>query len=243
MEIFQSAAIFYYVLIGANLVITFLSAWHALLYKRDPKASVSWLAVIFMFPVFGYIFYFLFGVNRIRTRARVLTGKNRTTGFIALIPIAEKVVSPDSPSLLPGKCADIANVADSITGIPLTSGNRIDILHNGDEVYPSMLDAIENAEKSLFLSTYIFKTDSTGVEFIDRLAAARKRGVDVRVIIDGIGEYYSFPVAGWLLKKQGIDFARYIPPSLFPPSIHINLRNHRKILVADSKIAFTGGIN
>ncbi|NLD37753.1 MAG: cardiolipin synthase [Desulfatiglans sp.] len=243
MELIQSTAIFYYILFTANLIITLLSAWHALLYKRDPRASLGWIAVIFMFPVFRYILYFLFGINRIRTRARILTGKIPITGFLPLEHASGIVSLPQSLVLLPQGCSEIANIADSITGIPLTSGNRIDILHNGDQAYPSMLDAIEKAERSLFLSTYIFKTDSTGREFIERLTKAKGRGVDVKVIIDGIGEYYSFPVAGMLLKKQRIDFARYIPPALFPPSIHINLRNHRKILVADSKIAFTGGIN
>ncbi|MBN1906652.1 MAG: cardiolipin synthase [Deltaproteobacteria bacterium] len=243
MEFILSTAIFYYILITANLIITLLSAWHALLYKRDPRASLGWLAVIFMFPVFGYILYFLFGINRIRTRARILTGKIPITGFLRLEPVSETVRLPHSLAILPQGCAEIATIADSITGIPLTSGNRIDILHNGDNAYPLMLDAIENAERSLFLSTYIFKTDSTGREFIERLSKAKERGVDVKVIIDGIGEYYSFPFAGRLLKKRRIEYARYIPPALFPPSIHINLRNHRKILVADSKIAFTGGIN
>jgi cardiolipin synthase len=243
MELILNTAIFYYVLITANLIITLLSAWHALLYKRDPRASLGWLAVIFMFPVFGYILYFLFGINRIRTRARILTGKIPITGFLPLEHVSEIASLPQSLALLPQGCAEIANIADSITGIPLTSGNRIDILHNGDQTYPLMLDAIERAKRSIFLSTYIFKTDSTGIEFIERLATAKERGVDVKVIIDGIGEYYSFPPAGRLLKKQGIDFARYIPPALFPPSIHVNLRNHRKILVADSKTAFTGGVN
>jgi cardiolipin synthase len=206
------------------------------------EGLTGWLAVIFMFPVFGYILYFLFGINRIRTRARILTGKIPITGFLPLEPVPVTVRPSHLRAILPRGCAEIANIADTITGISVTSGNRIDILHNGDNAYPLMYDAIENAESSLFLSTYIFKTDSTGREFIDRLARAKERGVDVKVIIDGIGEYYSFPPAGRLLKKRGIDFARYIPPALFPPSIHINLRNHRKILVADSKIAFTGVI-
>lgn len=234
---------YYYVFIVANLIITLFSAWHALLNKRDPRASLGWLAVIFMFPVFGFILYFLFGINRIRTRARILTGKMPATGFIDLIPISDNIPTPQSLSLLPKECAEISNIADSITGIPITPGNKIDLLHNGDHAYPSMIEAIDSAKRSVYLSTYIFKRDSTGMEFIERLIRAKNRGVDVKVIIDGIGEYYSFPVAGRLLKKKGIDFARFIPPALFPPSIHINLRNHRKILVTDSKTAFTGGMN
>ncbi|MGB5277055.1 MAG: phospholipase D-like domain-containing protein, partial [Gammaproteobacteria bacterium] len=66
---------------------------------------------------------------------------------------------------------------------------------------------------------------------------------EVRVLLDGVGELYSFPRAGRLLKKQGIKVARFIPPRLLPPAIHINLRNHRKLLVVDGNLGFTGGMN
>ena len=243
MDFILNSIKYYYLLIAANIIITFLAAWHALLYKRDPKASLGWLAVILMFPVIGYILFFLFGINRIRTRARVLTGKLPISGFISSEHLPNIITIHHSLELLPQEYAEIANIADSITGIPLTSGNIIDILHNGDEAYPLMLEAIEKSERSVFLSTYILKTDYAGREFIDRLTRAKKRGVDVKIIVDGIGEYYSFPFAGMVFKKEGIDFARFLPPAFFPPSIHINLRNHRKILVVDSKIAFTGGMN
>jgi cardiolipin synthase A/B len=239
----DSIKYYYYILIPANIIVTFLAAWHALLYKRDPKASLGWLAIILMFPVFGYLFYFLFGINRIRTRARMLTGKSPISGFISFEHGSYISTIPHSLALLPQECAEIANIADSITGIPLTSGNSVEVLHNGDEAYPLMLEAIEKSERSVFLSTYIFKTDSTGREFLDRLTRARGRGVDVKVIVDGIGEYYTFPFSGMVFKKEGINFARFLPPALLPPSIHINLRNHRKILVVDRNIAFTGGMN
>ena len=227
----------------ANVVITLTAAWHALLYKRDPKASLGWIVVILIFPVAGYFLYFLLGVNRIRTRARKLAGKLPFTGFIGLEPFEEHILLPDSLLPVPAEYAEIVSIVNSVTGSPLTSGNRIDILHNGEAAYPAMLDAIDGAEKSVYLSTYIFKTDETGRQFINKLAAARDRGVEVKVILDGIGEYYSLPRAGRLLKKRGVEVVRFIPPSIIPPSIHINLRNHRKILVVDGKTGFTGGIN
>ena len=244
MEIlFDSVKYYHYILLLANIVITFLSAWHALLYKRDPKASLGWLAVILMFPVIGYFLYFLLGINRIRTRARKLAGKLSFRGFIEFEPVEEYVTLPDSPLPLPHEYTEIVNIVNSVTGIPLTSGNRIDILHNGESAYPAMLDAIDRAEHSIFLSTYIFRTDNTGKKFIDKLASARKRGVEVKVILDGIGEYYSLPRAGTLLKRRKVEVGRFIPPALIPPSFHVNLRNHRKILVVDKKTGFTGGMN
>ncbi len=244
MEILLSPIKYYhYIILVANIAITFLAAWHALLYKRDPKASLGWLAVILMFPVIGYFLYFLLGVNRIRTRAKKLAGKLQFSGFIGFEPAEEAIVLPDFLPPVPYEYTEIANIVYSVTGMPLTSGNRIDILHNGEAAYPAMLDAINSAEHSIYLSTYIFKSDNSGREFIDKLAHARERGVEVKVLLDGIGEYYSLPRAGSLLKKRGIEVARFIPPALIPPSIHVNLRNHRKILVVDKKTGFTGGMN
>ena len=244
MEIFSNSIKYYhYALLLANIVITLLSAWHALLYKRDPKASLGWLTVILVFPVLGYFLYFLFGINRIRTRARKLAGKSQFRGFIGFEPAEEYIAVPDAFLLVPYEYAEIVNIANSVTGMPLTSGNRISILYNGEAAYPAMLEAIDRAEHSIFLSTYIFRTDKTGRQFIEKLIEARKRGVEVKVILDGIGEYYSLPRAGRLLKKGGVDVARFLPPAIIPPSIHINLRNHRKILVVDKKTGFTGGMN
>jgi cardiolipin synthase len=117
------------------------------------------------------------------------------------------------------------------------------MLHNGEQAYPVMLQTIEQAEKYIFLASYILETNETGRKFIDALGRAAGRGVDVRVLIDGVGELYSLPLAGWLLKKCGVRHVRFLPPRLFPPSMFINLRNHRKILVADGREGYAGGMN
>lgn len=119
----------------------------------------------------------------------------------------------------------------------------MDVLHNGEEAYPAMLDAIAGASARVDLSTYIFETNRTGRRFIDALSQAVRRGVDVRVLIDGIGEWYSVPRAGALLKREGVRVARFLPSRIVPPALHINLRNHRKILTVDGQTAFTGGMN
>ena len=244
MEIILSPLKYYhYLLISASIVITILSAWHALLYKRDPKASLGWIAVILMFPVLGYLLYFIFGINRIKTRAKKLTGKLNFRGFIGFDPVEEPIAIPETLTNLPEEYKKIALITNSITGLPLTGQNSLQVLHNGENAYPVMIDSIDKADKSVFLSTYIFRSDKTGKEFIESLGRAKERGIDVKVIVDGIGEYYSFPRAGSILKKHGVRVARFLQPSILPPSFHVNLRNHRKILVVDSKTAFTGGMN
>ena len=106
-----------------------------------------------------------------------------------------------------------------------------------------MLEAIDAATGHIFLSTYIFETNRTGLDFVEALGRAVARGVDTRVIIDGVGERYSWPRVSRLLANRGVRVARFLPPRLIPPMLHINLRNHRKVLIADGQVAFTGGMN
>ncbi len=234
------------------MVIIFLqifTALHALLYKRDPKSAWGWIVVSLFFPPFGSIFYLLFGINRVRTKAKKL--KWRWVPF--LYPelnfdedITFYFTSKDLSYrnyIITSKFSPMARISDAITKRPLLKSNRVIPLLNGDAAYPKMLKAIESAEYYVFLTTFIFDTGPIGMKFIHLLSHAVKRGVDVRIIVDGIGEFYSYPRVGPLLKKNRIPFARFLPPRIYPLSPFLNLRNHRKILIVDGAIGFTGGMN
>ncbi|GBC63332.1 cardiolipin synthase [Desulfonema ishimotonii] len=227
-----------WLLVLLYLVLALPGAGHALLFKRDPRSALGWITVCLMFPLAGPIFYFMLGINRIQTRARKLEsdspfrirGGNHCGDYISAFQI-------------PPPLDEISRMADAIVTRTLVCGNRIEPLCNGEAAYPAMLAAIEQAENYVFLSSYIFETNATGLAFIAALNRAKNRGVDVKVILDGFGELYSVPRAGTLLRKNGIRFARFLPPKLFPPTLRINLRNHRKILVTDGRVGFAGGMN
>ncbi|MBI5552805.1 MAG: PLDc N-terminal domain-containing protein [Desulfobacterales bacterium] len=231
------------IVIGCILLFSWASALHALLYKRDSRAALAWIVVCVMFPPFGALFYFLFGINRVRTHGRRLGGPLTLLLHMGTEAAEEGLVPAIPPSAVPAAFQPIANLSDRITRQPLLGGNRVEPLSNGEEAFPAMLAAIGRARQSIYLSTYIFETNATGKKFIAALGAAVARGVDVRVILDGVGEYYSFPKAGWLLKRAKVPVARFFPPRVLPPSFFINLRNHRKILVVDGVEGFTGGMN
>lgn len=234
----------HWVLIVADTLVAFFAAGHALLYKRDPRAALGWIAVCLMFPLAGPLLYFLFGINRVQTRAKKL---ERRWGWLRL-EIGYERAEDTGEAVVSGldvlsEFKDLALISDAVTRRPLVAGNEVEILQNGEQAYPAMLEAIAGARESVFLATYIFDTDSTGRRFIETLGRAVRRGVDVRVIVDGIGELYSRPRAGTLLARKGVRFTRFLPPKLMPPAFHINLRNHRKILVIDGRTGFTGGMN
>jgi cardiolipin synthase len=217
-------------------VVSVVSAGHALLYKRDPRAALGWIATCVFFPFFGAALYFGFGINRIRTRAQRLGAPPVEVRYHLDVPPVEIPGVP--PQLL-----QLERVGRSLTRELLVSGNRVTLLHDGEHAFPAMLAAIESAQHEVLLSTYIFETNETGRRFAEALARANDRGVRVRVLVDGIGALYSFPPATVLFRRSRVPARAFLPPRLFPPSFRLNLRNHRKILAVDGSVAFTGGMN
>jgi cardiolipin synthase len=232
-----------WLLVAIHTSAGFATAGHALLYKSNPRSALGWIAVCLTFPFAGAIFYCLFGINRVQTRAKVLDQRSDFHLHVAYERSEDVHVVPPTTLPVPSHLRELTRMSDAVTGRPLTSGNRIEPLYNGEQAYPAMLEAIANARHRLYLTTYLFTSDKVGKRFVDALAEAAQRGVDVKVMIDGVGEWYGLPRIGALLKQHGLPMARFLPPTLLPPSVHINLRNHRKILVADSQVGFTGGMN
>ena len=223
-----------------HLVISPLAALHALMFKRDSRAALGWIALCLLLPVAGPVLYTILGINRIRRRARRLELPGLHVGFErGRGRLPENSATPG----MPAKLQRFERLGARLSEHPVTAGNSVQPLINGDETFPAMLEAIDEATRSVFLSTYIFDSDEIGNAVIERLSAAQDRGVDVRVVVDGIGQSYSWPRAPRRLRGAGIRTAVFLPPRLLPPRLSINLRNHHKILVIDGHTAFTGGLN
>lgn len=225
-------------LIEAFVLITGIAtSLHALLHKRDPRSALLWVIACLFIPLLGPILYLLLGINRIhRIHKRGAVATTSQT-----LPVAP--ARPEKPQqgdmTYPGQVL----LGSAVTGLPLSEGNRVEILTNGEEAYPAMLAAIKHASSWIYLCIYIFEHKNIGRQFIDALASAVARGVEVRVLLDGIGGWYSFGQTFTMLKARNIKVAYFLPPRLFPPQLGINLRNHRKILIADDTQGFVGGMN
>jgi cardiolipin synthase A/B len=220
-----------------------VTAGHALITKRDPKGAFGWITVCIVFPFIGPFIYYVFGINRVQRRAKKLYYGFSLSAYEDLFAGSDSMIQAEASVPMPGHFVPQVRISDRIARRPVCSGNAVTLLHNGEEAYPAMLDVIEKARFSIFLTTYIFEVDQTGMRFIEALERAHQRGVVVRILIDGVGEMRWGEIASRYLSKKGLFVARFIPPTFFPPTLYINLRNHRKILVADSETAFTGGMN
>jgi cardiolipin synthase len=226
-----------------HLVLALTVSAHVVLTKPDVRASIGWMGLVWLAPVVGSALYAMFGINRIRRQAgRMRRGRE--------LPWTQApgafVLSPDVAALPQGVAPAsraLATLVGAVTRLPLMAGNAVDVLENGDEAYPAMLSAIDGAKVSVALATYIFNRGHVADKFVDALERALRRGVAVRVLIDGVGARYSHPPIVRTLREHGITVARFLPPSMPWRHPYFNLRNHRKLMVVDGMIGFCGGLN
>jgi cardiolipin synthase A/B len=229
---------------AAVLLWTAVAGVHAVLNKRDTRSAVVWMALIVLLPVVGAALYWVLGVNRVGRRAARLRAETpRYHHLPAIEPVVPADVAGEGAGGVARHLDELVAVMDQTTTRPLLPGNRVVPLHGGDEAYPEMLAAIAGAQESIALSTYIFDNDDAGRRFAEALGEAKARGVEVRVLIDDAGARYSVPPIDRLLARRGVRTARFLP-MLVPWMLHYgNLRNHRKLLICDGRVAFTGGMN
>ena len=214
---------------------------HVLWTRDEPRGAFGWIGLAWLAPLVGATLYVIFGINRIRRRGRAIRAVRRLKREATHDAVPPEVVTsrfPAAPQL-----ATIAQAVGTVTQRPLVDGNGAIMLVDGDEASPAMLAAIEGAEKAVLMQSYIFELDGPGQAFVDALSAAVKRGVEVRVLVDAAGVRYGFPPIDRVLRRHGVQAERFLPA--FPPwkMPYLNLRNHRKLLVVDGAIGFTGGLN
>jgi len=239
----------------AYVVLAAAAAVHVLLNKRNEGAAFSWIGIIVLSPIFGAFLYALFGINRMRGVARsrhVAAAQRRPSRLDPVIKANNRVdrratnealANAEWESLQSLRTLDRTGTA--LHGTELLPGNSVQPLVNGDQAYPAMLKAINEATYCVLLSSYIFQHDAAGNQFVEALVAAQKRGVVVRVLIDGVGARYGLwsSRADHALSRRGVSTARFLS-AFNPRSLRfINLRNHRKVLIVDGEVGFIGGIN
>jgi cardiolipin synthase len=214
----------------------------AILRKRTTAAVIAWVGVIWLAPIVGPLVYLGFGINRVQRRGVALDVKSALAG--ERLP-ASATIERHAVECIAGSATlpSLARLGEELTGRALAPGNRIELLRDGDESFPAMLAAIDDAERSIGLLTYIFDSDRAGEAFFDALRRALARGVDVRVLVDDLGAKYSRPSMLGRLRRAGIPTAQFLPTRKPGFVRYANLRNHRKVLVVDGRIGFTGGTN
>jgi len=230
--------IFDLVLIGVFI------AW-ILMSKSDSTSAVAWCLLIILLPFIGAMLFLLFGYQHVsrplrrkrqhRLRYQLpLAGRHPGSGSFRLdrtekdeIPLSER----------------LTRLADRFGAYPLTHGNHIDFYYEGKPAFEAMLDAIRQARHHVHVQSFIIHADEIGCQFLDELTRKAREGVQVRLLYDAMGSLHFRHRSLRALQDAGGKCSVFLPVSLLRRRFQINLRNHRKILVADGKIGFTGGLN
>jgi cardiolipin synthase len=211
--------------------------------KKEAISAIAWCLLVIFVPIFGSILFVLFGYQSVH---RPLKRKRRhRQAFRVRNPAGRHAVHAET-----GQAEDpdetwegMGRLARRLDAYPVTAGNRLTFYSEGQPAFDDMLAAIRAAEHHVHLEFFIFQYDALGRKFLDLLAVKAKAGVEVRLLYDSMG---SRQLGWWRLRKLRRAGGRpeaFLPVSLLRRRIQINLRNHRKILVVDGKVAFTGGLN
>jgi cardiolipin synthase len=211
--------------------LVFLACW-IVLQKREPIATLSWLLSLAALPILGLMIYHFLGPQRI---SRQRLSRSRSRQNLGALPSGLK---PDA------EAKTIARLAQAATGFAPTTATNAKLLIGGEQTYGALLEAIAGAKHHLHVEYYIFEPDQTGTMFRDALVERARAGVRVRLLLDAIGSgglKRSFLAP---MREAGIEIAWFHPMKLkwlWRP--RMNLRNHRKLMIVDGEVAFTGGIN
>ncbi|MFP5074415.1 cardiolipin synthase [Neisseria sp. WLZKY-1] len=215
------------------------------LYKQRNVGSVfAWLIILFLFPIFGTLAYLMLGEPRLgAARAKRSGEMNRFYRGFAEKYLADRYL--DIAGQVKPRYHGIGRIAERVTGLGATQGNAMELLSTTDEIVDAMLADIEAAQHSCLLAFYIIEPQGRIEELMSAVARAAQRGVDCAVLADAVGSLGFFD-SRWAqtLRDAGVEVHASLPVGLLRTFFtRSDLRNHRKILVVDGKVGYTGSYN
>lgn len=210
--------------------VLWVGSW-IVLQKREPAATISWLLGLALLPYVGFLVYYFFGPQKIR-RQRLRRQRNR-----ASLPVPN--YSGDDGAM------ELARLGQATTGLAPTSASDVRLLIDGAAKYTALLSDIAAARDYIHLEYYIWHPDRIGTALRDALAERARNGVTVRLLLDAVGAARCDRTFLAPLRTAGAEIAWFHPVRLlrFWRRPWLNLRSHRKIVVIDGTIAYTGGMN
>src|SRR5690554_3524727 len=229
---------------AAYFIILLLVIIQIIYDTRNTTKALSYILAVIFLPIVGIVFYLSFGVNfRKRKfyshkllRDEQLRQEVKAHGF----EVSESIWENE---LFPSKYRHLSGFVLNTNISPVSAGNNVTLYQNGEQKFPALLEAIQQAQHHIHMEYYIYESDGIGNQVANALIERAAQGVEVRFIYDDFG---SFNIGRQLLKKMqasGIQTSPFYRLRLHAIAHRINYRNHRKIVVIDGQRAFTGGIN
>lgn len=227
-------------------LLALLLVFVVLFQRKEPSSTAAWILALVFLPGAGALLFLLFGRERIRIPLRGKVDADRAlaasnpprSGRAPSLAEVDDGLPGDAPAVL----RDLFHVSSALGRAAPSHGNHVELLVDGAATYAALGEAIERAEHHVFAEYYLVRHDRTAAWFRDLLVRAARRGVRVKLLLDGYGSFWIS--RRWLrpLREAGAEVVFFLPARLLPFQ-PMNLRNHRKIVVVDGRVAFTGGIN
>lgn len=229
-------------LAGAGWLLSFLFAVQVVRRRGSPSATLAWILAFFLLPLIGPVLYLLSGDTRVIRRS--LRRQQKRGGLSALLYINRNQLLARLPAYRPDSLGGIVSgVALRVSGAAPVSVPQIEAIHRGEEFFERLCSDIAQAQSYVLLEFYRFFSDTTGHLVGEALKAAASRGVQALVLYDDIGSYSLSHRFMSDLGKYGVRFASFENQHWFRRKMHVNFRNHRKIVIIDGHCAYTGGMN
>jgi cardiolipin synthase len=237
-----------------HVVLSLLVCLHLLRKPRDARTSLLWILFTIVFPVVGPLAYVFFGINTIphkgweKQHSDITFHKHRQQKVRAAHPLSEMDAHRDALRASPEHPLSFQfnRILDHLSSNhPLLGGNDIQIIETADLALEEMFLAIRSARKHIHLATYIFNDDTVGKRLMRLLVERARAGVQVRVLYDAFGSAgANLRLFFWKHRREpNLRLIGFSQANVLKRKFQLNLRNHRKILVVDGTLAFTGGVN
>ncbi len=213
-----------------------------LMRRKQTGTIIPWLVVILFLPLPGMLLYLFIGNHRL-PRRRIDRNEKLLTKAQQLINRFE-----NHPAMIPPERAarhgGVARLAEAVSHLGVRSGNCVELYSQGREAIEKLINDIDSATHHVHLMFYIYLDDATGWKVAEALVRAANRGVRCRVIVDAVGSSKLHKTIGNHLIEHGVEFHYALPVRLLRRKLErIDLRNHRKIVVIDGRVGYTGSQN
>jgi cardiolipin synthase A/B len=228
---------------AADLMAIFVAIPVVLYTKKEPMSAVSWCLIVLLLPLAGSLLFWVFGYTHVYRPIK--RKREHREAFDARHPPRTQEATrgdPTGPSG-PAESADVGRLALAADSFPVSTGNAVTLYHDTADAFAAMLAAIRGAAHHVHLEFYIIRDDGMGRELLGLLAEKARAGVQVRFLFDSVGGLFLPRRAVRALTQAGGRFEPFLPLNIFRSRLRVNMRNHRKILVVDGRVGFTGGMN
>lgn len=225
------------ILLYTYTIVTTISV--LLLENRNPVKSISWVLVLLFLPIIGLLFYLIFGQNY---RKHKIINK-RSIKNLKSRPISDFDISNIDPSLLDNNQLNLINLLHRNADAAGYTYNKIDVLANGEQTFETIFEAIKNATDHIHIEFFIIGNDKISNKLRELLIEKANKGVRIRMIYDYWGSFVLSRRYLQTLTAAGVFIRPFLPLKIRFGRSKINFRNHRKLIIVDGEIAFTGGLN